>query len=588
MNERLRDRLVLGLKGLGLGAVFVVAAGVGLALHADLPAGHRVVARNLESLLNDTFQGRFEIIGIERLSSSTLRVGEVRVRDPGGALVLSAKRLRVRADAFDVLAELLSSDPKTTVVFSHVRAEQASVVIVPDPKTGVPTLGSAFALAPRRKAKPSSAPSTLRVWFPTIELGEGFARGNLEGTPTAEGHVKAVRGSVLVSPVGVAVDASQFSTVFRVAGSPEVRGIASFHQRGTTHFYGTFDGYVGELQVNSVGRLDGNRLDLKLDVPNAEPFLVRPLYPDWPVNETLTAHAELHGEIPTFQATAHVVAGETIVDASGDVHLGNEPYTRLAVTGQKVDLRAFIADSPPTGIDTQGEIFVHGMPSGVVVDFSGATSPTSIYTYPVPAADFTGRYEKRRLEARGTLHEPGMPLETTFALSPEGSVDLEARAKRFRLSKAPRLHGLVRADAETDLHAKAHIENGRVDARVDADAEHFAVGPVLVGKTAFHGRATGPLAKPGALVLEAQATGTGLRAGEFSFDKVSANVKGPLDRLDLAATLESAHGPSITAKTKLRAVGGTRLDDVDLEVRRDEVAVRARAARIDLGEGSVL
>jgi hypothetical protein len=156
------------------------------------------------------------------------------------------------------------------------------------------------------------------------------------------------------------------------------------------------------------------------------------------------------------------------------------------------------------------------------------------------------------------------------------------------LSKAPRLHGLVRADAETDLHAKAHIENGRIDARVDGDAEHFAAGPILVGKTTFHGRATGPLAKPGALVLDAQATGTGLRAGEFSFDKVSANVKGPLDRLELAATLESAHGPSITAKTKLRAVGGTRLDDVDLEVRRDDVAIRARAARIDLGEGSVL
>jgi translocation and assembly module TamB len=402
MNERLRERLVLALKGLGLGAVFVVAAGVGVALHVDLPAGRRVVARNVESLLNDTFQGRFEIIGIERLSSSTLRVREVRVRDPGGALVLSAKGLRVRADAFDVLAELLSSDPKTTVVFSHVRAEQASVVIVPDPKTGVPTLGSAFALAPRRKAKPSSTPSTLRVWFPTVELGEGFARGYLEGTPSAEGHVKGVRGSVLVSPVGVAVDAAQFSTVLRVAGSPEVRGIASFHERGTTHFYGTFDGYVGELQVNSVGRLDGNRLDLKLDVPNAEPFLVRPLYPDWPVNDKLTAHAELHGEIPSFQATAHVVAGDTIADASGDVHLGSEPYTRLAVTGEKVDLRAFIRDSPPTGIDTQGEIFVHGGPSGVVVDFSGSTKPTSISHHSRARGRFHGSL--RKAPARSPRH----------------------------------------------------------------------------------------------------------------------------------------------------------------------------------------
>src|SRR6185436_16396858 len=103
MKDRLRERLLLGLKALGLSAVFAVAAGVGVYLHVDLPPARRAIARNVESLLNDTFEGRFEIGAIEHLSSRTLRVTEVRVRDSRGALVLTVKGLRVRADAFDIL-----------------------------------------------------------------------------------------------------------------------------------------------------------------------------------------------------------------------------------------------------------------------------------------------------------------------------------------------------------------------------------------------------------------------------------------------------------------------------------------------------
>jgi hypothetical protein len=573
---------------LGLATVFVVSAGVGVYLHVDLPPARRVVARNVEALLNDTFQGRFEIDSIDRISSRTLRVSRVRVRDPKGAVVLEVRGLRVRADAFEILSEALSGDRETQIAFQHVRAERADVLIAPDPASGAPTIGTAFALSPKMKAKPKSTkPSALRVWFPTIELGEGAVRGRLEGTPSAEGHVKGVRGSVLVSPVGVAVDAPQFSALVRVAGSPEVRGIATFHQRGTTHFYGTFDGYVGELQVNSVGRLDGKHLDVKLDVPNAEPQHVRALFPDWPVRETVVAHAELAGDIPDFRTNGHFVIGSTVVDATGDVRLGSETKVRLAVTGQAVDLRSVLADSPPTSIDTQGEIVVFETKDGVTLDFSGKTEATEIAGVTIPPADFTGRFAKKLLEAKGTLYEPGMPVETTFALTTDGVIDIDARAKRFRLEKAPRAHGIVPANGAADLRAKAHIEKGRIDAEVDAELGGFAIGLVEVGNAKVEGRVSGPLARPKALTLEARGKGRAVRAGEFSFDEVDASVKGPLERLELSTTLASAHGAKLTATTKLRAVGGTRLDDVDLAIERGETRIHARAASVDLGAGSV-
>ena len=588
MNERLRERLALGAKALGLGAVFALATALGVYLHLDLAPARRALARNLEALLNDTFQGRFEIDSIDRISSRALRVSEVRVKDPKGTVVLRVQGLRVRADAFDIVAELLGRAPTTQVVFQHVRAERADVFIAPDPVSGVPTIGNAFALSPRMKAAPKSkTPSALRVWFPTIELGQGSVRGSLEGTPSAEAHVKGVRGGVLVSPVGVAVDAQQFSTLIRIAGSPEVRGVANFHQRGTTHFYGTFDGYVGDLQVNTVGRLDGKRLDVKLDVPNAEPHRVRAIYPDWPVNETVTAHAELAGDIPAFRANGHFVVGPSVVDASGDVRVGSETSVRLAVTGKDVDLRSVLADSPRTSIDTQGEIVVRAGKDGVTLDFSGKTEPTAILDVPIPPADFTGRFANRVLEARGTLHEPGMPVETTFAVTTAGVIDLEARAKRVRLDRTPRVQELLPAGGAADLHAKAHIENGRLDAQFDADVEDFSLGLVRVGRGTVRGRATGPVARPAALTLDAHGEGRGFRAGEFAFDAVDARVSGPLDRLELGATLEAKDGAKLRATTKLRAVGGPRLDGVDLAVSRGEVAIQARAASVDLSAGSV-
>ncbi|HEX6766708.1 MAG TPA: hypothetical protein VF103_14540, partial [Polyangiaceae bacterium] len=190
MNGRLRERLARVGKALGLGAVFVASAVVGVYLHVDLPPARREVARNIEALLNDTFQGRFEIGAIERISSGTLRVSEVTVRDPKGNVVLRVRGLRVRADAFEILSEILSGKRERQIVFQHVRAEHAEAAILADPASGVPTIGAAFALSPRMKAKPpSKAPSTLRVWLPTIELGDGSARVELQGTPSAEGHV---------------------------------------------------------------------------------------------------------------------------------------------------------------------------------------------------------------------------------------------------------------------------------------------------------------------------------------------------------------------------------------------------------------
>ena len=52
MNKSLRERLLDASKILALAAVFLVSAALGLYLHVDLPAARRLVARNVEALLD--------------------------------------------------------------------------------------------------------------------------------------------------------------------------------------------------------------------------------------------------------------------------------------------------------------------------------------------------------------------------------------------------------------------------------------------------------------------------------------------------------------------------------------------------------
>jgi hypothetical protein len=132
-----------------------------------------------------------------------------------------------------------------------------------------------------------------------------------------------------------------------------------------------------------------------------------------------------------------------------------------------------------------------------------------------------------------------------------------------------------------------HIEEGRLEAELDAEHQDFDLGPARFARGKVTGPAAGPVARPAELVLDARGEGQGFRAGEFAFESLDATVKGPLDRLAIGATLETKNGPKLSATTKLRAVRGTRLDDVDLAMSRGDVTIQTRAASVELGAGMV-
>jgi autotransporter translocation and assembly factor TamB len=565
---------------LGVVVTFVLASLGGLALHLDAPVGRRAVARVLERLLSDTFRGRFEITSLDHLSLGMVTAREVKVRDPRGELVLAVQGLRAHADVLGSVSDVLFGEGKLTIVVHHARAEKARVVLIPDPKSGIPSIAAAFELIPPKNPSPGPA-RPVRVWLPAIEIGKGEVRGTVAGLPKLDADVFGARGSVLVAPTGVAVDAPHFSAVVRSLLPQELRAVGSFHQRGTTRFWSNLDGFIGELQVDARARLEGSHLEAVVDLPRAEPGTVRALLPDWPLRETAVIHAEASGDLPELAVDARATLAAAELDAQGTLLLGVESRARLDVRGKRLDLRAVLADAPETSIDARAKLAIVARESRSEVELDGASEPTVVAGVPVPAVEFRARYADKKLEGSAKLHEQGMPLAGTFALRPDGSADFAVELPRFRLERAPRLARLGFAGSVA-LRAKGRIASQRLEASASADFEELRRDFLRLGRGHVEARAKGPLANPRALELDGRVVANDAEFGALHARELEATARGRLDALEVGLSLRDASGVLVDAKTRMSTLGTTRFQNVDIVVARESLRLHATAGRVEL------
>lgn len=579
MSSRARTFLVRLFGVVALPLVLVVATLGGVLLHLGLPPTRRLAASLVERELNAMFRGRFELRGVERLTTRGFRVATFDVYDPQGARVLHGEGIRASADAWAILSAIFVGSGDVTIVAEHGRAERVAVSLLPDAE-GRPTLAAAFA----QRRSSTGGGRAVRVWMPSLELERGELSGRLSFAPKLEGRVRGARGSVLVAPGGVAVDAPQFSAVLHGLLPGELRAVGSFHQRGTSHFWSTLDGYLGDVQYDSVLRLDGRRLEASIDLSHAEPAAVRALLPGWPLVETVSVRAKASGDLPKLRAEGTMTIGRAELQAEGELDLGGDPHARLTVSGKSLDLSAAIEGSPKTAIDADAELDIRATPAGAVVEGTGTTEPAIIDDVPLPASTFRGRYDASGFGGTVTLKEEGVPLDARFRIVPGGAIELDVHAKRFRIEAAPRVRRLVTARGSVELDAKARIEKGNLSATFVADGRDLATGAFRAGTVHADGKVTGPIAKPRALAVAAKTSATDVIAGPFALERAEADVKGPVQNLAVSASLLERRGTEVTVRTNLGVFDGTRLDGLEVDLARGGAVLRARAARVLLDE----
>ncbi|HET7538970.1 MAG TPA: hypothetical protein VFK05_03835 [Polyangiaceae bacterium] len=591
-SRRSRARRVLAVLsrlGMGTGLILVFLGGslLALALYSNLPAGRRGVTLGLERVLNQSFEGRFVIEGVEHVSLNELRARGFTVHDSDGQLVLSLDSITVQLDLAEMLKKLVFGTGLVSLRFEHARADGAEVYLLPG-RNNVPTIVEAFTPAPSPPGTATApSPSRLELWFPQIEIGHLYGRLALDGVPTLETELSSVRGSLIADGDRTRIDVERFSATVRGLGGADARGVGGVHVRLPGTVWTSFDGYFGELQFGSVVRVDGNKLDVTLDVPRAEPKSVRALWAGYPVLEDLSAHVEAIGTLPVLHTQAKLLVGAGSLSSSGQIRLGGHPGADLELSARSLNLRSISASAPSTDLDADATLSVFRSGDQWLANVNGSTRATQILGTPLPPIDVTGSYDPRGFVGRATAHEPGIPLSASFDVHSDGAIDGNVEVRDVDLSRAPRLRPYFDGHGLLDLQLKGHIDKGRLVTQVNGALTGFRYGQVSIDQNRFSGRATGPLDDPAKFSVDLSISSQRMRAGALGFDELKTELHGPVSRPVVTTAIGNQHGPQISAKATLTPRRATRIDDLSLEIRRDQDAINAKIATLDLGGGRV-
>ncbi len=572
----------------GITALFGVGFTAGLLGHLNLPAGRRAAASFLGSTLVDLFQGQVSIGRISKVSPDEVVAEDVVVRDQAHRVVLKVTRLTAQADVLEILTRIVRGDQKLTIVIDHVRVEHAEAEIIPA-EDGLPTLAYAFLLRPSLPGAPSGSTRYVRVWLPAVEIGEGFARGSISGSPTLETEISGVHGSILATPKGAAIDIERFGLVARGVGGADAKGIATLHIRAPGAVWSSFDGYIGDVQFGSVARWEKEALDLKFDLPRAEPDAARALLAQWPLLVPAEARVHLKGKPPDLEVDAQAKIGESAtLSATGNLHLASPMRLELDVDGRKLDLRALWANVPATSIDLDTDVGVHDEAGKTVLELGGSWQPTRIGELVIPAVDFSGNAVNGEFVGEAKIHDLGLPLELDFTVHADGKIDLDAEAKRVNLAKVERIKPYFDGSGNADMRMHATLDHGRLDTKLLLDVRGLSYAGVALQSGRFTASAKGALDKLDQLAVDARVSGKKLSAGRFAFEDVSASARGPLRTTAVTATLKDPTGPNVDARATLVLGKPVSLRELSLGVSRDNVEIRGDVAQLDLAKDRVL
>lgn len=580
LSEGARRWALRSVFGLALAVTFVGATVLGIALHANRPVVRRLLAHAASSGLSRVLRGRVEMDAFSRISPRSLRVPSATLFDVYGRRVLTLHRMRIGFDPLILATQLFSREGSLTVIVPRVRVERAEAELVPDPTTGEPTIVGAF--APRPSAAPSGGASpgrSVRLYLPSIEVGAARLHATFRDVPPLEAAVSHLHGQLVATEAGVAVDVTRFGAVLSGFGA-NARGTGTFGVRapGTTH--GTFEGFVGDVEIGASALIRGSHVELSADMPGASPAAIRRFLPDWPVVEPVSAHVEAKGDYPNLRASAMVTAGSAIATADGTLVLGQRRRATLKVSGEHIDARAFSARAPTTDVAVTGDLDATDDNGTFSAAIRTHTAETELSGFPIPAIDAEMAVEGGKVSGTADIHEPGMPTRAKFSVESNGVVEVDAESKAVDFQRVTPLsrRGLR---GRGGARLRARVEKGNLTASLDATTGHVEIASVSAAESRISVQAHGPLEFPEKLQGAVHVAAKSLARGAFSVDEMELNAKGSLTEATFDAAARETDGPDVDVSGTLAVLGHPLIRDAKVALRRDPVLVEGRIAAYD-------
>jgi translocation and assembly module TamB len=605
---------VLGVLGgvVGCTITFSSAAVVGALLHIDTPVARRVAASQITSLLASTFEGKIAVENVGHLGSDGAGGIDVRVSDPDGFEVLRLQNVRAKLSVLAVLKSVVAGGRSDMdVALSELTIDDVHASLDTDAKGNLKLL-NAFEARDKTPSKPDAR--GLKLQIDRVALRHAWVHGQMQGAPPIDADASGLDGAVLVAPKQTTLDVRKLAVATRgmpsgasprgdVEGQLAIPSKTGKDMGAELHFRGD----VGGIPATADALLDGQHVDAVVDVRATAAEKVRALVREAPVYDDVTAHAEVHGELPNLAAKAHVQVGKGNVDVDGTVALGNDKnkdtHVDADITAKDLDVHAFAPTAPVSTLGAVTKVRLVAKEDGTIAgDFSLALSPGKIGVNVVPAAELQGDFAKTlagpRVRAKGHVAERGAPTDLTVEMRPENNavanspsvVDFDVH------TTAPSLEGIARvgpiAKGRAKLHAQGKIKLGGdqgpvLDAKVVADLDDVAKdGAAALRHGELEAHATGPLANP---FIDATFEGEGLEAAGMKFATIGVRSRGEATSPEVHARLDSGDNktPTVEVHASIAAGGVTTIKDVRLAISKDDAAVVTTVAVVRIAGSDV-
>ncbi len=595
---RARRAIFAVAKSLGVGAVLVLSTVGGVALHLGMPAPRRFLSARLNGLLENTFKGKLTILSIGSLHLTHLDHVDAQVRDPEGHLVLDIRGLRARFGTVSLLRSLVSGE--TLTIHIPEIAVDGAEVLLEDNAAGELGLVRAFESA----TPPSTAPSRgTVVTIDSIALRHAWVHGHLAAAPVLDADIDDLAGSFLTTPKTTGIDVLHLGV--RSRGMPgmdpagEVVGHASFpaDAKEGNRIDGKYEGLIGAIPVIAQGSLTGTLVNATVDVAESTPAAIAALAPGRiHLGASLSAHAEVHGDLPTLRPELRVKLGSSDITASGSVTLPGEGRPELSAAAQvnvkDLDVSQIDTSAPPSRLTAMVEASIVSRPGGKITGtYHVENQVGAVSGQVVPAASVRGDLTERSVSGSAQIAEVGAPTNIQFTLAPRpgqtspDQLDFKGKSSIPDLNGIPRLGPIARGRASVSVEGGLDLTTKRLTARATGDVSGFGVSGVDLSRASLVASAEGPLATPH---FKADVRGSGLRAGGYVFTGVSVGVTGTPEQIDVKTRLVGDDkAPSITASAHVSTRGGLSVRGADATIERGGITSTVKADSVRVAGGAV-
>src|SRR5215471_1698343 len=571
---------------IALSLVFAVAAGFGIVLHLGLTPTRRLAAAAITRVLDGPLRGRIVVEHIDRLALDGVGGVTAVVYDEEGRRVLAVYGLRARASLVSLARTLIlhSAASKMEISVPRARAEHVEVMLSTDASG---ELGLARAFMPRpRPAGKSGGSTAVEVWLPDIEIGTAEVTGFLQPVQQFNVELSKIGGSVLAGGERTSIRVNRYSLRARGVWPAALEGTARtlIEMPSSTgqklSLWGTFDGYLGDVQIGARGDLDGDALSVVVDLPAARKDAVQALVPAFPLRSDGSLHVEVRGRLPELSVTGGGSLGDSAVYVSGQSRTPPEPSALLDFDVRALDLRSFALSAPPTSITGRTHLEIYPAKGGGLEGTARLNlEPFRIGEIDIPALAADLKLDPSGVAGRATSDRGSLRSSLDFRLrtSAIGSplaVDWEWAASTPDIARVPLLQALGRGQAR--WQARGHIADGRLEASGQGELSDGSLQGFALRRATWTATLRGPFA---GLLLTSSVHGEGLGAAGVYWDEVDATIEGPLTRLAIDARAHGDEDLEVAARAVLER--GKRLSALELSARRGEITLVARASAVE-------